>query len=127
MSSTANFRNLPTGVRPEAHQRRLPVHSCGRARRRAPSAAAERAVYCFARVSAAAGMRRQDYFRQGLRGWLRLHEKGGRRHDVPAHHRAERHRPLRTGRRGVRAHQPRRLDYRRDAGIRRDSFFGEDA
>ena len=34
-------------------------------------------------------MRRQDYFRQALRGWLRLHEKGGRRHDVPAHHRAE--------------------------------------
>ena len=33
-------------------------------------------------------MRRQDYFRQGSRGWLRLHEKGGRRHDVPAHHRA---------------------------------------
>ena len=22
------------------------------------------------------------------RGWLRLHEKGGKRHDVPAHHRA---------------------------------------
>ena len=34
-------------------------------------------------------MRRQDYFRQGVRGWLRLHEKGGKRHDVPAHHRAE--------------------------------------
>ena len=33
-------------------------------------------------------MRRQDYFGQGSRGWLRLHEKGGRRHDVPAHHRA---------------------------------------
>ena len=32
-------------------------------------------------------MRRQDYFRQGRRGWLRLHEKGGKRHDVPAHHR----------------------------------------
>ena len=46
-------------------------------------------VYSFARVSAAAGMRRQDYFRQGTRGWLRLHEKGGKRHDVPAHHRAE--------------------------------------
>jgi len=30
-------------------------------------------------------MRRQDYFEQGSRGWLRLHEK---RHDVPAHHRA---------------------------------------
>ena len=46
-------------------------------------------VYSFARVSAAVGMRRQDCFRQGLHGWLRLHEKGGRRHDVPAHHRAE--------------------------------------
>ena len=33
-------------------------------------------------------MRRQDYFQQGSRGWLRLHEKGGKRHDVPAHHRA---------------------------------------
>ena len=40
-------------------------------------------------MSAAVGMRRQDYFRQGTRGWLRLHEKGGKRHDVPAHHRAE--------------------------------------
>ena len=40
-------------------------------------------VYSFARVSAAVGMRRQDYFRQGTRGWLRLHEKGGKRHDVP--------------------------------------------
>ena len=46
-------------------------------------------VYSFARVSAAAGMRRQDYFRQERRGWLRLHEKGGKRHVVPAHHRAE--------------------------------------
>ena len=35
-------------------------------------------VYSFARVSAAVGMRRQDYFRQGVRGWLRLHEKGGK-------------------------------------------------
>ena len=46
-------------------------------------------VYSFARVSAVVGMRRQDYFVQGTRGWLRLHEKGGKRHDVPAHHRAE--------------------------------------
>ena len=59
------------------------------AARRAASAA-ERAglLLRFARVSAAVGMRRQDYFRQGLRGWLRLHERGGKRHDVPAHHRA---------------------------------------
>ena len=45
-------------------------------------------LYSFARVSAVLGMRRQDYFGQGSRGWLRFHEKGGKRHDVPAHHRA---------------------------------------
>ena len=45
-------------------------------------------LYSFARVSAVLGMRRQDYFQQGSRGWLRLYEKGGKRHDVPAHHRA---------------------------------------
>ena len=45
-------------------------------------------LYSFARVSAVLGMRRGDYFQQGSRGWLRLHEKGGKRHDVPAHHRA---------------------------------------
>ena len=45
-------------------------------------------LYSFARVSAVVAMRRQDYFRQESRGWLRLHEKGGTRHDVPAHHRA---------------------------------------
>ena len=52
-------------------------------------------VFSFARVSAAVGMRRQDYFRQGVRGWLRLHEKGGkraRRAGAP---------PGRGGRRGV--------------------------
>ena len=45
-------------------------------------------LYSFARVSAVLGMRRGDYFQQGSLGWLRLHEKGGKRHDVPAHHRA---------------------------------------
>ena len=34
-------------------------------------------------------MRRADYFSQGRSGWLRLHEKGDKRHDVPAHHLAE--------------------------------------
>ena len=45
-------------------------------------------LYSFAWVSAVVAIRRQDYFRQESRGWLRLHEKGGKRHDVPAHHRA---------------------------------------
>ena len=35
-------------------------------------------LYSFARVSAVLAMRRQDYFGQGSRGWLRLHEKGGK-------------------------------------------------
>jgi integrase/recombinase XerD len=46
-------------------------------------------VYSFARVSAVVGMARQDYFPQGKRWWIRLHEKGGKRHTVPAHHLAE--------------------------------------
>jgi len=38
--------------------------------------------------SFAGAMRCQDYFGQGSRSWLRLHEKGGKRHDLAAHHRA---------------------------------------
>ena len=45
-------------------------------------------VYSFARVSAAAGMNVEDYYPQGRRMWFRLHEKGGKRHEVPAHHNA---------------------------------------
>ena len=43
-------------------------------------------VYSFSRVGAVVGMKIQDYYRDGWRWWLRLHEKGGKRHDVPAHH-----------------------------------------
>ncbi len=46
-------------------------------------------VYSFTRVSAAVGMNVEDYFKQGKRWWFRLHEKGGKRHEVPAHHNAE--------------------------------------
>ncbi len=46
-------------------------------------------VYSFARVGALVGMNVEDYFQQGKRWWLRLNEKGGKRHDVPAHHTAE--------------------------------------
>jgi integrase len=31
----------------------------------------------------------EDYFPQGKRWWFRLHEKGGKLHDMPAHHKAE--------------------------------------
>lgn len=46
-------------------------------------------VYSFARVSAVIGMRVGDYYQNGKRWWFRLHEKGGKRHEVPAHHNAE--------------------------------------
>ena len=46
-------------------------------------------VYSFARVGAVVGMNVEDYYRQGKRWWLRLHEKGGKFHEVPAHHKAE--------------------------------------
>ena len=46
-------------------------------------------VYSFARVSAALAMKVEDYFTEGRRAWFRLHEKGGKRHEVSAHHNAE--------------------------------------
>ena len=46
-------------------------------------------VYSFARVGAVVAMNVEDYFQQGRRMWFRLHEKGGKLHDVPAHHKAE--------------------------------------
>ncbi|MEW6367366.1 MAG: tyrosine-type recombinase/integrase [Acidobacteriota bacterium] len=46
-------------------------------------------VYSFARIGAALTMKVEDYYPQGKRWWFRLHEKGGKRHDVPAHHKAE--------------------------------------
>jgi integrase len=47
-------------------------------------------VYTFARISAVVAMRVEDYFANGKRWWVRLHEKGGKRHEMPAHHKLER-------------------------------------
>ena len=46
-------------------------------------------AYSFARVSAAVQMRVRDYYANGKRYWIRLHEKGGKFHEVPVHHSAE--------------------------------------
>lgn len=46
-------------------------------------------VYSFARVSAVVHMKVKDYYPNGKRYWLRLHEKGGKYHEVPVHHTAE--------------------------------------
>ena len=46
-------------------------------------------VYSFARVGAVVGMNVDDYYQNGRRPRLQLHEKGGKFHEVPAHHNAE--------------------------------------
>jgi site-specific recombinase XerD len=42
-------------------------------------------VYSFARIGAALGMRVEDAFTQKRRLWVRLREKGGKRHEMPCH------------------------------------------
>jgi integrase/recombinase XerD len=46
-------------------------------------------VYTFARVGAVIKMRVEDVYVQGRRTWVRLHEKGGKRHEMPCHHNLE--------------------------------------
>ena len=46
-------------------------------------------VYTFARVGAAIKMRVEDVYVQSRRTWVRLHEKGGKRHEMPCHHNLE--------------------------------------
>src|SRR3984957_13227780 len=46
-------------------------------------------TFAFARVGAAVAMRVEDYYPRGKRWWVRLHEKGGKRHEMPAHHNLE--------------------------------------
>jgi len=40
-------------------------------------------IYTFARIGAVLQMNVGDYFSQGRRGWIRLHEKGGKEHEAP--------------------------------------------
>jgi len=46
-------------------------------------------IYTFARVGAVLQMNVGDCFVQGRRGWVRLHEKDGKEHDAPCHHKLE--------------------------------------
>ena len=46
-------------------------------------------LYSFARIEAALGMDVGDYYPNGKRWWFRLREKGGKDHEMPAHHNAE--------------------------------------
>ena len=46
-------------------------------------------VYSFARIGAALAMKVEDAYVQNRRLWVRLHEKGGKRHEMPCHHNLE--------------------------------------
>jgi len=46
-------------------------------------------VFSFARVGAALAMRVEDVYVQQRRLWVRLREKGGKRHEMPCHHTLE--------------------------------------
>ncbi|MGJ8690835.1 MAG: tyrosine-type recombinase/integrase [Gammaproteobacteria bacterium] len=43
-------------------------------------------TYSFARIGAVVGMEVRDVYVQNRRHWVRLHEKGGKRHEMPCHH-----------------------------------------
>jgi site-specific recombinase XerD len=45
--------------------------------------------FTFARVGAAVQMRVEDVYVQGRRTWVRLHEKGGKVHELPCHHKLD--------------------------------------
>ena len=46
-------------------------------------------VFSFARIGAALAMRVEDVYVQQRRLWVRLREKGGKRHEMPCHHTLE--------------------------------------
>ena len=47
-------------------------------------------TYRLARIGAVVAMRVEDYYPEGKRWWVRRHEKGGKRHEMPVHHKLER-------------------------------------
>jgi len=46
-------------------------------------------VFSFARIGAATGIKVEDVYVQDRRLWVRLREKGGKRHEMPCHHNLE--------------------------------------
>jgi integrase len=54
-------------------------------------------VYSFARVGAALAMKVDDVHVQNRRLWVRLHEKGGKHHEMPYHHNLEAYHATKIG------------------------------
>ena len=66
-------------------------------------------LYSFARVGAVINMLVGDYYHVGKSSWLRLHEKGGKFHEVPAHHKAQEYLDTYLGAAGIRRQKKRPL------------------
>jgi integrase len=47
-------------------------------------------LFSFARISAVLSLKRQHFYYQRPRRWLRFHEKGGKEHEMPVHLEIER-------------------------------------
>ena len=62
-------------------------------------------VFSFARIGAVTGMRVEDYYQNGKRWWMRLHEKGGKFHELPVHHTAEEYLDAYLDAAGIRAEE----------------------
>jgi integrase len=71
-------------------------------------------TYTFARIGAVVAMRVEDYYPAGKRWWVRLHEKGGKRHEMSAHHKLDQFILFRSA-----AGKTSRLTGKRDAPGRR--------
>jgi site-specific recombinase XerD len=69
-------------------------------------------TYAFARIGAVVAMKVEDYYPAGKRWWVRLHEKGGKRHEMPAHHKLEAFRPVSRRSRRPRGRQRPPLPHR---------------
>lgn len=93
--------NPATSVRGPSHdvkRGKTPILSADEAKRLIASIPADTPVglrdralialmtYSFARVSAAVGMNVEDLIQTAGRSWVRLHEKRGKVHELPAHH-----------------------------------------
>lgn len=97
----ANPASAVRGPKHVVRKGKTPVLSAGETRdllnsidTRTPAGLRDRAliallVFTFARVGAAVKMRVHDVYAQGRRTWVRLHEKGGKRHEMPCHHNLE--------------------------------------
>jgi site-specific recombinase XerD len=63
-------------------------------------------VYSFARIGAALSMKVEDLYSERRRLWVRLREKGGKRHEMPCHHNLEAYLTAYVEKTGI-AHDPK--------------------